>query len=91
MFFSVPSARPELVEGYPRALEDILQQVQDERGVKLTVLSCNIHYFYSHCFLRPKRAIVIGTTTSAMVHGTTTAIISKTKTLPIDTYQLVKP
>ena len=25
-------ARPELVEGYPRALEDILQQVQDERG-----------------------------------------------------------
>jgi len=24
-------ARPELVEGYHRALEDILQQVQDER------------------------------------------------------------
>jgi hypothetical protein len=24
-------ARPELVEGFPRALEEILQQVQDER------------------------------------------------------------
>jgi hypothetical protein len=27
-------ARPELVEGYLRALEDILQQVQDERGTR---------------------------------------------------------
>jgi len=28
---NISRARPELVEGYPRALEDILQQVQDER------------------------------------------------------------
>jgi ribonuclease HII len=27
----IPRARPELVEGYPRALEDILRQAQDER------------------------------------------------------------
>jgi hypothetical protein len=25
-------ARPELVEGYPRALKDILRQAQDERS-----------------------------------------------------------
>jgi DNA processing protein len=30
----ISSARPELVEGSPRALEDILQQVQNERGKK---------------------------------------------------------
>ena len=31
LFQSLHRARPELVEGYPRALEEILQQVQDER------------------------------------------------------------
>ncbi len=31
-------ARPELVEEYPPALEDILQQVQDERGKKSKIL-----------------------------------------------------
>ena len=30
-------ARPELVEGFLRALGDILQQVQDERGLKTSL------------------------------------------------------
>ena len=33
--FYILRARPELVEGYPRALEDTLQQVQGERKIRL--------------------------------------------------------
>ena len=33
--FTLGRARSELVEDYPRALEEILQQVQDERGKKV--------------------------------------------------------
>ena len=37
-------ARPELVEGFPRALEEILQQVQDERENKIKELERYLNF-----------------------------------------------
>src|SRR5690606_29079884 len=54
------------------------------------MLSTNINYYHVY-FLQPALAIVIGTTTSANVHGTTTARIININTFPIDAYQFVKP
>ena len=45
IFYDLNCARPEPVEGFPRALEDILQQVQDERGNKSGQLN-DIPYTY---------------------------------------------